>query len=130
MPVSVKLIKVVRKVALATGFSGLKVFAGNMLAPAGFTFLGMSGAALQGYTRNPLADPAVIGVSSGASLFAVLSLYSGLSLAFPLALPIAAIVGALLCVLLLLGLAGRGGMLTKILAARRAATSGAHTACW
>lgn len=78
--------------------------------------LGLGGAVLQGLLRNPLADPAVIGVSSGASLFAVLSLYSGLSLAFPLALPIAAIVGALLCVLLLLGLAGRGGMLTLILA--------------
>ena len=78
--------------------------------------LGLGGAVLQGLLRNPLADPAVIGVSAGASLFAVLALYTGLSLAFPLALPIAAIVGALLCVLLLLGLAGRGGMLTLILA--------------
>lgn len=78
--------------------------------------LGLGGAVLQGLLRNPLADPAVIGVSAGASLFAVLALYTGASLAFPLALPIAAIVGALLCVLLLLGLAGRGGMLTLILA--------------
>lgn len=81
----------------------------------GFT-LGLGGAALQGLLRNPLADPAVIGVSSGASLFAVLSLYTGVALAFPLALPLAAIAGALICVLLLLVLAGRGGMLTLILA--------------
>lgn len=78
--------------------------------------LGLGGAVLQGLLRNPLADPAIIGVSSGASLFAVLALYTGLALTFPLALPIAAIIGALLCVLLLLGLAGRGGMLTLILA--------------
>jgi iron complex transport system permease protein len=78
--------------------------------------LGLGGAVLQGLLRNPLADPAVIGVSSGASLFAVLSLYTGLSIAFPLALPIAAIIGALICVMLLLALAGRGSMLTLILA--------------
>src|SRR5262249_39457280 len=37
--------------------------------------LGMSGAALQGYTRNALADPAVLGISAMASLGAVLTLY-------------------------------------------------------
>lgn len=78
--------------------------------------LGLAGAVLQGFLRNPLADPGVIGVSSGASLFAVLMLYTGLSAAFPLALPVAAIIGALLCVLILQGLAGRGGVLTLILA--------------
>ncbi len=78
--------------------------------------LGLSGAVLQGLMRNPLADAGIVGVSSGASFFAVIALYSGLSTLFPLALPLMAIVGALLCVLLLLGLAGRGGMLTLILA--------------
>jgi iron complex transport system permease protein len=78
--------------------------------------LGLGGAVLQGFLRNPLADPGVVGISSGGSLFAVLALYSGLSTAFPLALPLAAITGALLCVLILQGLAGRGGMLTLILA--------------
>lgn len=34
--------------------------------------LGVSGAAVQGIFRNPLADPGLIGISSGASLFAVL----------------------------------------------------------
>lgn len=78
--------------------------------------LGLAGAVLQGLLRNPLADPGVIGISSGATLFAVFAFYSGISAAFPLALPLFAIVGALICVLLLLGLAGRGGMLTLILA--------------
>ena len=78
--------------------------------------LGLAGAVLQGFLRNPLADPGVVGVSSSASLFAVIALYSGISAAFPLALPVFAIFGALLCVLLLHGLAGRGGMLTLILA--------------
>lgn len=34
--------------------------------------LGISGAAIQGIFRNPLAEPGLIGISSGASLFAVL----------------------------------------------------------
>ena len=78
--------------------------------------LGLAGAALQGFLRNPLADPGVIGVSSGASLFAVLMLYTGVASAIPLALPVAAIFGAVVCVFLLQGLAGRGGVLTLILA--------------
>lgn len=36
--------------------------------------LGISGAAMQGLFRNPLADPGLIGISSGASLFAVLTI--------------------------------------------------------
>jgi len=41
--------------------------------------LALSGAILQGYFRNPLADPFILGVSSGASLGAVLSLELGLT---------------------------------------------------
>jgi iron complex transport system permease protein len=41
--------------------------------------LALSGAILQGYFRNPLADPFILGVSSGASLGAVLSLEIGLT---------------------------------------------------
>ncbi len=78
--------------------------------------LGMAGAALQGFLRNPLADPGVVGVSPAASLGAVLALYTGLSLSFPLALPLMGILGALLCALLLEGLARRGGVLTLVLA--------------
>jgi iron complex transport system permease protein len=78
--------------------------------------LGLSGATLQGYLRNPLADPGLVGVSSTAALGAVLALYTGLSALFPLALPLIAIGGGLMCVFLLQGLAGRGGVLTLILA--------------
>lgn len=42
--------------------------------------LSLSGAILQGYFRNPLADPFILGASSGASLGAVLSLQLGLVL--------------------------------------------------
>lgn len=78
--------------------------------------LGLCGAALQGYLRNPLADPGVIGVSSTSALGAVIAIYTGMSTLFPLALPLMAIGGGLACVLLLQGLAGRGGVLTLILA--------------
>ena len=39
--------------------------------------LGLTGAALQGYTRNPLADPGMLGVSTMAALGAVLTFYLG-----------------------------------------------------
>ena len=78
--------------------------------------LGLSGAALQGLLRNPLADPGVIGVSSLSALGAVIAFYTGLSALFPLALPIAAILFSLMGVIALEGLAGRGGALSLILA--------------
>lgn len=79
--------------------------------------LGLSGAAMQGFLRNPLAEPGLIGVSASAALGAVLSLQLGLAAAFTLALPLSALAGAGLSVLLLLVLAGpRGSTLTLILA--------------
>ncbi|MEM9705295.1 MAG: iron ABC transporter permease [Pseudomonadota bacterium] len=63
--------------------------------------LGVSGAALQGLLRNPLAEPGVLGVSASASLFATFSLYYGLVAVAPWALPIAAIIGALIATALL-----------------------------
>lgn len=79
--------------------------------------LGMGGAALQGFLRNPLAEPGLIGVTGSASLGAVLAMQTGLAVAFALALPLAALGGALLGVLLILALAGpRGGSLVLILA--------------
>ncbi|MFZ1470876.1 MAG: iron ABC transporter permease, partial [Paracoccaceae bacterium] len=79
--------------------------------------LGLSGAAMQGYLRNPLAEPGLIGVSSSAALGAVLALQSGLAASFALALPLAALAGAGASVLLILALAGpRGGALALILA--------------
>ncbi|AVO36284.1 FecCD family ABC transporter permease [Pukyongiella litopenaei] len=79
--------------------------------------LGLSGAAMQGYLRNPLAEPGLIGISGAAALGAVLALQTGLALAFPLALPLAALAMAVLAVLLILALAGpRGASITLILA--------------
>ena len=79
--------------------------------------LGLSGAALQGYLRNPLAEPGLIGVSGSAALGAVLAIQSGLAAAFALALPLAALGGAVGAVVLILLLAGpRGSALTLILA--------------
>lgn len=79
--------------------------------------LGLSGAALQGYLRNPLAEPGLIGVSGAAALGAVIALQTGIAAGAALALPGAALSGALSAVILLLVLAGpRGGSLTLILA--------------
>ena len=71
--------------------------------------LGLSGAAMQGYLRNPLAEPGLIGVSGAAALGAVIALQTGFAAAFALALPVSALAGALIAVLLILTLAGPGG---------------------
>ncbi len=57
--------------------------------------LGISGAALQGLLRNPLAEPGVLGVSASASLMATFALYYGIASITPWAVPLAAIIGAL-----------------------------------
>jgi iron complex transport system permease protein len=62
--------------------------------------LGMSGAALQGLLRNPLAEPGILGVSASAALCASCVLYFGLAAAAPLVLPLAAVAGALAATLL------------------------------
>lgn len=79
--------------------------------------LGLAGAAMQGYLRNPLAEPGLIGVSSSAALGAVLAINTGLAAALPLGLPLAALAGALAGVFLVMSLAGpHGGSLSLILA--------------
>ncbi len=79
--------------------------------------LGLSGAAMQGYLRNPLAEPGIIGISSSSALGAVLALQTGVAAMLPLALPLAALSGAGIAVLLILALAGpRGGAMALILA--------------
>jgi len=79
--------------------------------------LGLTGAVLQGYLRNPLADPGVLGISASASLGAVIAIYTGLSAAFTLALPLLAIFGAIMAVFVLQALSGRtASILTLILA--------------
>lgn len=79
--------------------------------------LGLAGAALQGYTRNALADPGVLGVSPMAALGAVMTLYFGVASTASWAVPAAAMVGAGVGVLVLLGLAGAtSSLITFILA--------------
>ena len=79
--------------------------------------LGLCGAAMQGYLRNPLAEPGLIGISGSAALGAVLSLQTGFAAAFWLALPLSALVKSFLAVLLIMLLAGKQGRsLTLILA--------------
>jgi len=68
--------------------------------------LGISGAALQGLFRNPLADPGLIGVSAGAALGATLVIVLGSSFVGNFALgsfllPLGAIIGAMSVILLL-----------------------------
>ena len=83
--------------------------------------LGLSGAVLQGLLRNPLAEPGLLGVSSGAALGAVIAIYFGFALTIPLSTPVFGIAGALLAGLVTFSI-GRGGTLTMILAG--AAVSG------
>ncbi len=78
--------------------------------------LGMSGAALQGLLRNPLAEPGVLGVSACASLGATLALFFGLLGISSWALPVSAVIGALAATALLAFMARRvGSMVTLIL---------------
>ncbi|KAB2910988.1 MAG: iron ABC transporter permease [Hyphomicrobiaceae bacterium] len=79
--------------------------------------LGLSGAALQGYLRNPLAEPSIVGVSGGSALGAVLAIHLGLSGVFAFALPAGGLAGAAVAMLLVMALAGsHGGPVTLILA--------------
>lgn len=71
--------------------------------------LAVSGAVLQGLFRNPLASSGTLGVSSGASLGAVLALYLGLAATYVWALPLMAFIGAIGSLLLVCAIAGQRG---------------------
>lgn len=78
--------------------------------------LGLCGAALQALTRNPLAEPGILGVSAAATLGATLTLYFGLAAVWPWALPLGSIGGAGLVTALLASAAVRTrGMASLIL---------------
>lgn len=78
--------------------------------------LGLAGAVLQGLLRNPLAEPGLLGISSSASLGAVIAIYYGFAAHWALATPLFALIGAGLTVALALLLSRRGGTLALILA--------------
>jgi iron complex transport system permease protein len=77
--------------------------------------LGLSGAVLQGFTRNPLAEPALLGVSSGAALGAIIAIYFGLAALSPVTGPLMGMVGALGACALTFAL-GRNGTVALVLA--------------
>ncbi len=139
-PISLLLVLAVALLSLATGPSQVAVFAGlvdwlkginspaamvigeirmprTLLSLAVGAALGLSGAALQGLLRNPLADPSLTGASQGAALGAATVFYFGL---FPaageLAPAVAGLLGAGLALLLMLGLAGSARASTVIMA--------------
>ncbi len=58
--------------------------------------LGAAGAVLQGILRNPLADPYILGISSGASLTAALGIIGGMSFLGSFTVPVLAFIGAVI----------------------------------
>lgn len=89
----------------------------TILAVAIGGILGLSGAALQGLLRNPLASPSLFGAPQSAAFGAVLVIALGLADVRSYALPVAAIAGAFGSVFVLLSIAGRNaGLLVLILA--------------
>lgn len=79
--------------------------------------LGLAGAALQGYLRNPLAEPGLLGMAGGASLGAVIAIHTGAAGFVSLALPLGGLAGAGIATLAVVLLAGRGSApVTLILA--------------
>ena len=71
--------------------------------------LGVSGAVMQGLFRNPMADPGIIGVSSGGALGAVIAIATGASALMSLALPAMAFAGAAATLALVYTVASVGG---------------------
>lgn len=69
--------------------------------------LGLSGAVLQGATRNALADSGLLGVTPAAGLGAMIAFYWGLSARFAPALPIGGLTGAALGLVCVLRIGGR-----------------------
>src|ERR1700728_585589 len=98
---------IVREIRLPRTILGLAIGA----------ILGLSGAALQGLLRNPLASPSLFGAPQSAAFGAVLVIALGLADVRSYALPVAAILAAFVSVFVLLAIAGRNaGLLILILA--------------
>jgi iron complex transport system permease protein len=103
--------------AAVRGFREQSVLSSALIGAA----LAAAGVAYQAILRNPLADPYLLGVSSGASLFAYawqLPVFAVIVRGFgafaPLSEETAAFVGALVAVTIVLGLAGRRGRLEPV----------------
>lgn len=79
--------------------------------------LGLTGAGLQGLLRNPLAEPGLIGASSGAALGAVLVFYFGLAAGSAMMVPVGGVAGALASLGILYLLAGKNPSIVTIILA-------------
>ena len=79
--------------------------------------LGLCGAGLQGLMRNPLAEPGILGVSSGAAFGAVIVFYFGLAASDSMLLAAGAVAGSMAALLILYGLAGRSVDLVRLILA-------------
>lgn len=79
--------------------------------------LAMSGAVMQSTVQNPLADPYLLGISSGASLgatFAILIGFGGMGILSNLGVSFGAFLGAFIASMLVLALASVGGKMSSI----------------
>ena len=90
--------------------------------------LGLSGAALQGLLRNPLAEPALFGAPQAAAAASALVIAFGFASATSLAVPLAGIAGALISIGGLVAIAGQRASLTVVLLAGLALASFAGAA--
>lgn len=79
----------------------------TLLAAATGATLGLAGATIQGYVRNPLASPSLIGTSQAAALGAVMALATGMVGALSVVVPLAAIAMAFIAALVLISVTGR-----------------------
>ena len=102
----------------------------TLLAASIGAMLGLAGAALQGLTRNPLADPSLFGAPQSAAFAAVALISFGGIDVLSFAMPVAGIAGALASVLLLFAIAGRDAPMLVVILAGLAVSSlaGAATA--
>lgn len=75
----------------------------TLTAAIGGASLGLTGAVLQGFLRNPLADAGIIGIASGAAFGATLFISLGLASVSLYMVPIGGLIGSAIIVLLLLG---------------------------
>lgn len=82
------------------------------VAVAGFVGMGLAagGAVMQGFFRNPLAEAGITGAGPGAVLGAVVAIIAGWSTRSVMSLPVCAMLGALLALTLVYGMATRGGV--------------------
>ncbi len=87
----------------------------SLLAVLAGATLGLAGAVMQGYMRNPLASPGLLGNASGAALFSVILLYFGIRSAYML--PLAGMLGSFTALMLVLLMAGTNASITVLILA-------------